>query len=131
MDIIQFANSKDVRAYWQKIGLKFTLPEACFLIWYCESITYEEKCKAWLEIIATMPDCSIEKRINCPHIESLHEFLSENIAADNKSAIDEMFEGLWFYFPMPFKKGGYSHFKARSLRKWRRALGVCVDGILL
>ena len=84
MDILQFINSKDIAAHLKGIGYRFNTIEASWLIYQCRATSLQEKIEAWREVIATMPDCSVERRLNCMAIESWHEFLKEYIALQER-----------------------------------------------
>ena len=77
--MFRFINSKDIRDYLRQIDYSFTAPEAAFLVWQCRSATLKEKITAWREIIETMPDCSMEKRMNMDAMHSVHKFLEQYI----------------------------------------------------
>lgn len=79
MDIFRFLNSKDIREHLKQLGYSFTAPEAAFLVWQCRSVTLKEKMAAWREIIRTMPDCSMEERLNMDKMPSIHGFLEQYI----------------------------------------------------
>lgn len=108
MDAFRFINSKDIRNYLKKINYEFTPIEIAWLIWRCEHITLKEKQNAWQEMIDTMPDlpvdCSFQK------INSLHTFLKDTIALENKM-IDDFYKDekdavYYFYIDYDY---GYSH----------------------
>ena len=80
MNIYQFIDSVDIRNYLQEIHYEFTAPETAFLIYRSRRAAIHEKFSAWQEIIDTMPDCSMEERINMEAIPSFHRFLAEYIA---------------------------------------------------
>ena len=84
MDILRFINSKAIRNHLKKIGYKFSSLEAAWLIYQCHDATIEEKHKAWNELIETMPDCAIEERLNTVSQESLHIFLKNYMALEDK-----------------------------------------------
>lgn len=77
--MFRFINSKDIRDYLRQIDYSFTAPEAAFLVWQCRSATLKEIITAWREIIETMPDCSMEKRMNMDAMHSVHKFLEQYI----------------------------------------------------
>ena len=81
MDILSFVNSRDIRAHLEKIQYAFSAPEAAYLIFYNYTATLEDKICAWQEIVDTMPDCAMEKRLNLPPIPSFHGFLTKYIRA--------------------------------------------------
>lgn len=79
MNIYQFINSKDIRKHLESINYRFSAMEAAWLIYNCHRLCYEEKKKAWQEVIADMPDCKVPKRLNCAGFESLHEMIRQYI----------------------------------------------------
>ncbi len=84
MNIYEFINSKDIRRHCEKIGHTFNSMEAAFLIYQSQNHTLAEKHNAWKELIATMPDTVIEERFNCPHYYSLHVFLQQYMALEDR-----------------------------------------------
>ena len=76
----------------QEIQCQFTTPEAAFIVYWCQKVTLDEKFEAWQEIIRTMPDCSMEKRVNMMQIDSFHVFL-ENYIALQKQDIQNFYAG--------------------------------------
>lgn len=84
MDIYRFLDSKDIRAHLQSLQYDFTLPEAAFLIWQCATAALSEKHAAWRELIQTMPDCRMEPRRNMCEIQSMHSFLRDYMALEQK-----------------------------------------------
>ena len=58
----KFVNSDTVRNHLQQIRYQPTALEAAWLTWQCETISLEEKCAAWREIIETLPDCPTGSR---------------------------------------------------------------------
>ena len=77
MDLYHFIDSHAIRKHLQSISYPFTTQEVAFLVWYCKTATLEEKHAAWREIIDTMPNCSLEKRLNMEPIPDFHQFLRE------------------------------------------------------
>ena len=98
MDIYRFLDSKDIRAHLQSLRYDFTLPEAAFLIWQCATAALSEKHAAWQELIQTMPDCRMERRRNMCEIQSMHGFLQEYIALEEKLLRDFHRESDAVYF---------------------------------
>ena len=98
LDVFEFINSKDIKEHLKKIDYKFNSLEAAWLIYQCKSATIEEKHTAWKELIRTMPDCKIEKRMNTIPQESLHGFLRKFIDYEEK-IFDEYFTPTenWIY----------------------------------
>lgn len=58
MDIYKYINSTDVRKHLEEINYQFNTLEAAYLIYFCRSLTLEERHQAWQELIDTMPDMS-------------------------------------------------------------------------
>lgn len=50
MDILQFINSRDIRAYLRKTGYVFGAVEAAYVVYQSQTATLEEKLAAWQEI---------------------------------------------------------------------------------
>ena len=50
MDILQFINSRDIRAYLRKTGYVFGAVEAAYVVYQSQTATLEEKLPAWQEI---------------------------------------------------------------------------------
>ena len=84
MTFYQFINSKDIRAYWEKIGYLPSPLEAAWLVYQCRTATLKEKHRAWQEIIDTLPDCTIDWRAWHAPRESLHQFLRDYMALEQK-----------------------------------------------
>lgn len=84
MNILRFVNSKDIREHLGDIGYEFNSLEAAWLIYQCRDATIDEKHKAWDELIETMPDCPIEKRLNTVAQDSLHAFLRQYMELEDK-----------------------------------------------
>jgi hypothetical protein len=66
----------------------YALPatKAAWLINQDKSLTLKEKHKAWMKIIATMPDCSFDSHgvYDEANIDSVHTFLSKYMALENR-----------------------------------------------
>ena len=84
MDIYQYVNSKDIRAHLEAIGYRFNALEAAWLVYECKNATMEEKHAAWREIIETMPDMEMGFKDYVEPIESLHGFLRDYTAMEQK-----------------------------------------------
>ncbi len=84
MNIYEFINSKDIKEHCEKIGHIFNTMECAYLIYQSQNHTLPEKSSAWKKLIESMPDMVIEERINCPHYDSLHDFLRRYIALENR-----------------------------------------------
>lgn len=108
MDIASFVNSNAIKQHLIDIGYEFNSLEAAWLIYRCIRLTYNEKKKAWLELIDTMPDCSIPERHNCRGWDSLHDFLKRVIAITDREIEDffrEEAPGEYVYMYSYFYKG--------------------------
>lgn len=84
MDILRFINSTDIREHLRSIRYEFNSLETAWLIYQCHDATIDEKHKAWNELIETMPDCPIEKRLNTVAQDSLHAFLRLYMTLEDK-----------------------------------------------
>lgn len=84
MDTFRFINSKDIREHIRSIRYEFNSLETAWLIYQCHDATIDEKHKAWNELIETMPDCPIEKRLNTVAQDSLHAFLRQYMKLEDK-----------------------------------------------
>lgn len=83
MDIYSFINSPDIADHCRKIGHVFNALEMAVIIAYSEK-TIKEKHAAWREIIADHPDMPIPES-NCFDAQrSLHDYLRQVIALDEK-----------------------------------------------
>lgn len=58
MDIYQYINSKAIREHLRKIGYKFNSMEAIWLVYQNYDLIFDEKCKAWEDIMRNMEDMS-------------------------------------------------------------------------
>lgn len=106
IDYTKFINSKDIAEHLKKIEyVPSSAVEAAFIVWqrYKKWALDKEKYEAWNEIIATMPDAAVAPRYNTEGVDSIHTFLKENM--ENRAAMEDLFEALWFKIPTPFKKG--------------------------
>lgn len=65
----------------------FSTQEAAFLVYSCKTATLAEKAQAWEEIIRTMPNCSMEKRLNMEAIPDFHAFLRQCITLLPRQAL--------------------------------------------
>lgn len=79
MDILSFVNSQAIKEHLKNIDYNFSSLETAWLIYSCNNISFEEKKKAWLQLIECMPDCVVPSRMNCKGWDSLHEFLKQYI----------------------------------------------------
>lgn len=89
MDIYSFINSRDIAEHCRSIGHEFTPLEMAFIV-YLSDKTLSERHGAWQWIIDTQPDMEIPERRNCSHYDSLHQFLRDYLALENR--IKDSFE---------------------------------------
>ena len=85
MNPLSFINSIDIAAYLKKINYNFNSLETSWLIYQSSNHTLQEKKTAWQKVIATMPDCRVERRLNCEEIESWHVFLRDYIKSQEEA----------------------------------------------
>ena len=83
MDIYSFINSKDIAEHCRTIGHEFTPLEMAFVV-YLSDKTLTERHTAWQWIISTQPDMEIPERRCCEHYDSLHQYLRDYMALENK-----------------------------------------------
>ena len=119
MNVFKYLNSNSVANYLKLIDYKFSAQEIAFIIKRSRKLSFDEKIKAWSEIIDTMPDCPVVCRFDYPKYPSLRKFLKDHIAllrkvgegADENSLKGDdfklltAFDFMWFRIPAPFKKG--------------------------
>ena len=84
MDILRFLNSKCIADHLLKIGYRLSTLEASWIVYNSRKAAIKEKHEAWNEIIATMPDCEMEKRPWTCRRDSLHEYLKEYMALEDR-----------------------------------------------
>lgn len=138
MNIYEFINSKDIRAHCEKIGHTFNSMEAAFLIYQSQNHTLAEKHIAWKELIETMPDMVIEERYNCPHYDSLHDFLRQYMALEDRWLM-EFFQAdrAWVYqFDPVIPLGWGNNYNKYNEKDFERVTGEQVyhsftDGLAL
>lgn len=87
MDIYRFIDSSAMRAYLKEQNYPFSTQEAAFLVYSCKTATLAEKAQAWEEIIRTMPNCSMEKRLDMEAIPDFHAFLRQCITLLPRQAL--------------------------------------------
>lgn len=86
MDIYRFIDSSAIRAYLKEQDYPFSTQEAAFLVYFCKTAALEEKVQAWEEITRTMPNCTMEKRLNMEAIPDFHAFLRRHIDLQRQQA---------------------------------------------
>ena len=120
MDIYHFIDSHAIREHLQSLSYPFTTQEAAFLVWYCKTATLEEKHAAWREIMDTMPNCSLEKRLNMDIILDFHQFLREFMRIEQREleAFRSADHSVYFYcpyqYPSQLKERAYPRFEQRQ-----------------
>ncbi len=77
-------NSESIREYWEEIDYKPTPVEAAWLVYANNILSFEKKCDCWEEIIETMPDTQVQKRLLRSGYSSLHAFLRDYMALKRK-----------------------------------------------
>lgn len=75
LDVLDFVDSRTVRAHWEKIGWNPPPIEASFIIWNSHKRTIAEKHAAWHNLIETTPDAIFPKHMLYLAGRSLHTFL--------------------------------------------------------
>lgn len=93
MDILKYINSRDIRAHLEKMGYKFNTLEAMWLIYQCRNLDFDEKCKAWEDLMENFPDVPFTRH----HIKEVK--------------IDSSFEALRTY--IKYKKESIKVFKEK------------------
>ena len=84
MNYYRFLDSRDICKHMEGIKYPLSAPEAAYLVWQCRRATLSEKIQAWEIIQNTMPDCSMEERMNMMAIPSFHRFLQEYLEVVRK-----------------------------------------------
>lgn len=85
MDILQFINSRDIRAYLRKTGYVFGAVEAAYVVYQSQTATLEEKLAAWQEIADSEKEPIVlkprkkQKVNNEPYPTDLQSFLKTYI----------------------------------------------------
>lgn len=82
MDLMKFIDSKDVRAHLQKLGHQLTSPEAAMIILDNDSRPIPEKLAALWYVTEHLPDRCFDQPYFVESGQSLHEFLTAYIAAE-------------------------------------------------
>ena len=83
--ISKFINSKDIRKYLADINYSYSTSEAAWLVYQCRNATLAEKYAAWKEIIATMPDQSVDSPHFLKPYESIHKVINDFVAMKEKA----------------------------------------------
>lgn len=116
-EIYNYINSKDISRYLREINYKFNTMETAWLIYHSDKLSMTERHAEWLKLMDLMPDCEVPKRRGCRYWSSLFELIREYMAIEDKyhenilygaeeeGEVLSAFDGMWFDFPTPFKKG--------------------------
>jgi hypothetical protein len=83
VNIYNYLSSSDIAAHCEKIGHVFNSLEMAVIVAHSEK-TMREKHSAWREIISDYPDMPIHGSLNFDARESLHGYLRELIAFEEK-----------------------------------------------
>ncbi len=77
---------REIQEHWKKTCYTPSAAEVAWLIKQDRSLTFEEKHKAWKDIISTMPDCFFNSHgiYDEANIDSVHTFLSEYMALEKR-----------------------------------------------
>lgn len=106
IDVCQFINSRDIADYLREIDYQFTAPEAAFIVYWSRDATLDERFDAWLEIAETMPDCSMEKRLNMKPIPSFRSFLNDYVDQKKRELV-RFFEPSVYVYSYSYYEDGY------------------------
>lgn len=112
MNIYRFIDSRDIRAHLEKINYDFSTQEAAYMVWHCRTASLTEKESAWNEIIKTMPNCSLEERLNMMEIPDFHEFLRTYMKLQKKmmKMFRETDRSIYFYEIGDYESNAFSDF---------------------
>lgn len=110
MKVTDFINSKSIAQYLDGLNYQFNAAEAAFIVWQSKC-SMRKKYAAWQEIIDSFPDMPASarrwgiERAEPSFIAVLKNYLF--LRRNRKPFPDgvDMFEGMWFSFPTPFKVG--------------------------
>ena len=108
MDFTLFINSRDVRDHHRRIGYEYNACEAAWLVYHSREALDRDRRAGWMWIIENMPDM----KWDCVDEDhplanaSVHETLKELMETEcDEESLKELFEGMRFDFPVPFKEG--------------------------
>ena len=128
MDIYRFIDSSAMRAYLKEQNYPFSTQEAAFLVYSCKTATLAEKAQAWEEIIRTMPNCSMEKRLNMEAIPDFHAFLRHCITLLPRQALhfQEADGCVYLYEDASFSEKAYRA-ESRPFGSYDRCREACME----
>ena len=135
IDFLKFVNSDTVRNHLQQIRYQPTALEAAWLTWQCETISLEEKCVAWREIIETLPDCPTGSRtmgLKEKYRDSTHAFLQAYITLQEKlvSAFYQTKEPAVYYAEYQILPKGERFWREyRNIQKSFPTLEACLQAV--
>lgn len=133
MNYYRFLDSRDIRKHMEGIKYPLSAPEAAYLVWQCRRATLREKIHAWETIQETMPDCSMEERMNMMAIPSFHRFLQEYLEVVRKllrllQTPDLPYTYQWFYREKP-NPNGYNHFYGGHYSTYEDCVKAAMDAV--
>ena len=128
MDIYRFIDSSAMRMYLKEQDFPFSTQEAAFLVYNCKTATLAEKAQAWEEIIRTMPNCSMEKRLNMEAIPDFHAFLRHCITLLPRQALQfqEADGCVYLYEDASFSEKAYRA-ESRPFGSYDRCREACME----
>lgn len=135
IDFLKFVNSDTVRNHLQQIRYQPTALEAAWLTWQCETISLEEKCTAWREIIETLPDCPTGSRtmgLKEKYRDSTYAFLQAYITLQEKlvSAFYQTKEPAVYYAEYQILPKGERFWREyRNIQKSFPTLEACLQAV--
>ena len=84
MNVTNLLNSRSIAQHWEEIEYIPDSLGTAWLVYKNKSLSFDEKCSLWEEIINTMPDMEIRERVNCRHYDSLYDFLYRFMAVSRR-----------------------------------------------
>lgn len=84
MDILKFVNSDAIRKHLKEINYQFNAIEAIWLINHAKDYTFDERKKAYYDVVDNYPDMSYEKDCLKEKICSVHQAIIEFVALNEK-----------------------------------------------
>lgn len=132
MNIYRFINSRDTREHLKKLNYSFNMQEAAYTVWKCKSATLREKEDAWNRIIETMPNCTLQKRLNMREISDFHAFLKNCI--DIQKLMLQNFmrnDNCIYFFSVRYrnKAGNKCYYESDVFSDYTKCLNACIREI--
>lgn len=133
MNYYRFLDSRDIRNHLENMEYPLSTPKAAYLVWQCRRATLSEKIQAWETIQKTMPDCSMEERMNMMAIPSFHRFLQEYLEVVRKllkllQTPDLSYTYQWFYLEES-NPAGYNHFYGGQYTTYKDCVKAAMDAV--